>query len=228
MALRNLDVFAEEDLCGNVLANEAEFRQTLEDLRDIPIVGDVRGAGYFAIELVKDRETLEGFDHDESEWLLRGFLSGELYRRGLICAPTTAATRHPARSAADLRQRGVQGDRRDPALRPRRGLGKGQGRLAASPGVDPPGTVLTVSSLLDEFDLDLAVDGVPDSAIRWVHISELEDPTPFLSGGELLLTTGINLKTAARQRKFVRLLAGKDAAGLGLAVGLDPPSCRRR
>ena len=81
--------------------------------------------------------------------------------------------------------------------------------------------MLTVSSLLDEFDLDLAVDGVPDSAIRWVHISELEDPTPFLSGGELLLTTGINLKTAARQRKFVRLLAGKDAAGLGLAVGLD-------
>ena len=86
VALRNLDVFAEEDLCGNVLAKEAEFRQTLEDLRDIPIVGDVRGAGYFhAIELVKDRDTLEGFDHDESEWLLRGFLSGELYRRGLIC-----------------------------------------------------------------------------------------------------------------------------------------------
>ncbi|HEU4802805.1 MAG TPA: aspartate aminotransferase family protein [Solirubrobacterales bacterium] len=86
VALRNLDVYAEEDLCGNVLTKEAEFRQTLEDLRDIPIVGDVRGAGYFhAIELVKDRDTLEGFDHDESEWLLRGFLSGELYRRGLIC-----------------------------------------------------------------------------------------------------------------------------------------------
>jgi adenosylmethionine-8-amino-7-oxononanoate aminotransferase len=86
VGLRNLDVFAEEDLCGHVLANEAEFRQTLEDLRDIPIVGDVRGAGYFhAIELVKDRDTLEGFDHDESEWLLRGFLSGELFRRGLIC-----------------------------------------------------------------------------------------------------------------------------------------------
>ena len=86
VALANLDAFVEEDLNGHVLANEAEFRQTLEDLRDIPIVGDVRGAGYFhAIELVKDRETLGGFDHDESEWLLRGFLSGELYRRGLIC-----------------------------------------------------------------------------------------------------------------------------------------------
>ena len=86
VALRNLDVFAEEDLCGRVREHEGRFRQMLEDLRDIPIVGDVRGAGYFhAIELVKDRDTLEGFDHDESEWLLRGFLSGELYRRGLIC-----------------------------------------------------------------------------------------------------------------------------------------------
>jgi len=82
--------------------------------------------------------------------------------------------------------------------------------------------VLSVRSLLDEFDLELGVEGVSDRApIRWVHISELEDPTPFLSGGELLLTTGLNLKTAARQRKFVRLLAGKGAAGLGLAVGVD-------
>ncbi len=82
--------------------------------------------------------------------------------------------------------------------------------------------MLSVHSLLAEFDLELGVDGVDDAVpIRWVHISELEDPTPFLSGGELLLTTGINLKTAARQRKFVRRLAGKKAAGLGLAVGLD-------
>ena len=58
----------------------------LESLRDIPIVGDVRGAGYFhAIELVKDKETKEPFTDEESETLLRGFLSGELYRRGLIC-----------------------------------------------------------------------------------------------------------------------------------------------
>ena len=58
----------------------------LESLRDLPIVGDVRGAGYFhAIELVKDKDTKETFDHEESEQLLRGFLSGELYRRGLIC-----------------------------------------------------------------------------------------------------------------------------------------------
>ncbi len=69
-----------------MLAKEGEFRQMLESLRDLPIVGDVRGAGYFqAIELVKDKETKEGFDDDEAEELLRGYLSGELYRRGLIC-----------------------------------------------------------------------------------------------------------------------------------------------
>jgi adenosylmethionine-8-amino-7-oxononanoate aminotransferase len=86
VALRNLDVFAEEDLCGHVRDKEGEFRDKLEGLRDIPIVGDVRGAGFFhAIELVKDRDTKEPFTAEESEWLLRGFLSGELYRRGLIC-----------------------------------------------------------------------------------------------------------------------------------------------
>jgi adenosylmethionine-8-amino-7-oxononanoate aminotransferase len=54
--------------------------------RDLPIVGDVRGAGYFqAIELVKDRETKETFSAEESETLLRGFLSGALYEHGLIC-----------------------------------------------------------------------------------------------------------------------------------------------
>jgi adenosylmethionine-8-amino-7-oxononanoate aminotransferase len=85
-AMANLDVFEREDLCGNVLAKEDEFRGMLDGLRDIPIVGDVRGAGYFhAIELVKDQETKAGFNDAESESLLRGFLSGELYRRGLIC-----------------------------------------------------------------------------------------------------------------------------------------------
>ena len=66
--------------------HEGEFRAMLDSLRDLPIVGDVRGAGFFhAIELVKDKETKETFDDEESETLLRGFLSGELYRRGLIC-----------------------------------------------------------------------------------------------------------------------------------------------
>src|SRR6266851_3208818 len=86
VALANIDVIEREDLCGRVRANEGPFREMLESLRDLPIVGDVRGAGYFhAIELVKDKDTKETFDDDESEELLRGFLSGELYRRGLIC-----------------------------------------------------------------------------------------------------------------------------------------------
>jgi adenosylmethionine-8-amino-7-oxononanoate aminotransferase len=86
IAMANLDVFEREDLCGHVRAKEGEFRGMLESLRDLPIVGDVRGAGYFqAIELVKDKDTKESFDDKESEELLRGFLSGELYRRGLIC-----------------------------------------------------------------------------------------------------------------------------------------------
>ncbi len=86
VALANIEIFEREDLCGHVLAKEDEFRGALESLSDLPIVGDVRGAGFFwAIELVKDKETKESFDDEESEALLRGFLSGELYRRGLIC-----------------------------------------------------------------------------------------------------------------------------------------------
>jgi purine catabolism regulator len=82
--------------------------------------------------------------------------------------------------------------------------------------------VLTLDRLLDDLGLKLAVDGgAGERRIRWVHISELEDPTPFLSGGELLLTTGINLTTDERQRQFIRLLAGKDAAGLGFGTGFD-------
>jgi adenosylmethionine-8-amino-7-oxononanoate aminotransferase len=69
-----------------VRQNEAAFRASLEALRDLPIVGDVRGAGYFyGIELVKDKQTRQTFDDDESERLLRGFLSGALYEAGLIC-----------------------------------------------------------------------------------------------------------------------------------------------
>jgi adenosylmethionine-8-amino-7-oxononanoate aminotransferase len=86
VAIANLDAFESEGVIEHVRAHEGQFRETLESLRDIPIVGDVRGAGYFqAIELVKDKDTKESFDDEESETLLRGFLSGELYSRGLIC-----------------------------------------------------------------------------------------------------------------------------------------------
>ena len=86
VALANIEVIERENLCGHVRAKEPEFRAMLESLRDIPIVGDVRGAGFFqAIELVKDRETKATFNDEESEHLLRGFLSGALYHHGLIC-----------------------------------------------------------------------------------------------------------------------------------------------
>src|SRR5207248_10765819 len=84
--LANDDAFEREGVIENVRENEGRFRSMLDGLRELPIVGDVRGAGFFqAIELVKDKDTKESFDDDESETLLRGFLSGELYRRGLIC-----------------------------------------------------------------------------------------------------------------------------------------------
>jgi len=86
VALANLDIFEEEDLLGNVRKNEDAFRATLEKLTDLPIVGEVRGAGYFyGIELVKDKDTKETFDDDESERLLRGYLSHALFDAGLIC-----------------------------------------------------------------------------------------------------------------------------------------------
>jgi adenosylmethionine-8-amino-7-oxononanoate aminotransferase len=86
VALANLDIFEKEDLLGNVRANEDAFRATLEKLNDLPIVGDVRGAGYFyGIEMVKDKATRQTFDSGESERLLRGFLSHALFDAGLVC-----------------------------------------------------------------------------------------------------------------------------------------------
>jgi len=86
VAMGNLDIFEREGLNDHVKSNAAAFRTTLEKLLDLPIVGDVRGAGYFyGIELVKDKTTRETFDADESERLLRGFLSKALYAAGLYC-----------------------------------------------------------------------------------------------------------------------------------------------
>jgi purine catabolism regulator len=82
--------------------------------------------------------------------------------------------------------------------------------------------MLTVRGLVAEMGLELAAgkDGA-DAPVRWVHISELPDPTPWLSGGELLLTTGIQLDGDERQREFVRLLSGRHLAGLGFGTGFD-------
>jgi hypothetical protein len=86
VALANLDIFEREALNQHVTENSPRFRATLEKLLDLPIVGDVRGDGYFfGIELVKDKSSRETFDDDESERLLRGFLSKALFDAGLYC-----------------------------------------------------------------------------------------------------------------------------------------------
>jgi adenosylmethionine-8-amino-7-oxononanoate aminotransferase len=86
VALANLDIFERERLNDHVLEQAPGFRQTLEKLQDLPIVGDVRGDGFFyGIEMVKDKATKETFDDDESERLLRGFLSRALFDAGLYC-----------------------------------------------------------------------------------------------------------------------------------------------
>jgi adenosylmethionine-8-amino-7-oxononanoate aminotransferase len=86
VALANLDVFEKEDLLGHVRAHEGAFRATLEKLTDLPIVGDVRGEGFFyGIELVKDKATRQTFTDEESERLLRGYLSHALFDAGLVC-----------------------------------------------------------------------------------------------------------------------------------------------
>ncbi|UMG94432.1 aminotransferase class III-fold pyridoxal phosphate-dependent enzyme [Nocardioides sp. TF02-7] len=86
VGLRNLQVFEEEGVLDNVQSNAPGFRATLERLRDLPIVGDVRGEGYFyGIELVKDKATKETFTAEESERILYGFVSKALFDEGLYC-----------------------------------------------------------------------------------------------------------------------------------------------
>ncbi len=86
VALANLDIFERDGLLDHVKAKEPEFRSKLDTLSDLPIVGEIRGAGFFyGIELVKDKATRETFSHEESERLLRGILTPKLFDLGLIC-----------------------------------------------------------------------------------------------------------------------------------------------
>jgi len=86
VALKNIEIMRRDRIVEHVADTQSAFRATLEQLLDLPIVGDVRGTGFFyAIELVKDKETRQTFDDEECETLLRGFLSPALFERGLIC-----------------------------------------------------------------------------------------------------------------------------------------------
>jgi adenosylmethionine-8-amino-7-oxononanoate aminotransferase len=86
VALASIEIFEREAVLDNVMANEPVLRDALNGLRDIPIVGDVRGIGHFwAIELVRDQESRQTFEGPAAEWLLKDVLSAELWGRGLIC-----------------------------------------------------------------------------------------------------------------------------------------------
>jgi adenosylmethionine-8-amino-7-oxononanoate aminotransferase len=86
IALKNIEIMKRERIMEHVLGNEDAFRSTLAQLLDLPIAGDLRGTGYFyALELVKDKETRATFSDEECETLLRGFLSPRLFEKGLIC-----------------------------------------------------------------------------------------------------------------------------------------------
>jgi len=86
IALKNIEIMKREQVVENVRDNGDAFRATLSQLLDLPIAGDLRGTGFFyALELVKDKETRETFTDDECETLLRGFLSPRLFEKGLIC-----------------------------------------------------------------------------------------------------------------------------------------------
>jgi adenosylmethionine-8-amino-7-oxononanoate aminotransferase len=86
VALKSIEIMENEKVLENVLANEDYFRQSLLNLKDIPIVGDVRGTGYFwGVELVKNQVTKETWAGEDAERLLRGYVSPEMFRRGLIC-----------------------------------------------------------------------------------------------------------------------------------------------
>jgi purine catabolism regulator len=85
--------------------------------------------------------------------------------------------------------------------------------------------VLTVRTLVDEMGLELSSgQEAADAPIRWVHITELHDPTPWLSGGELILTTGLQLTSAKLQHEFARRLVDHHLAGLGFGVGFGHDS----
>jgi adenosylmethionine-8-amino-7-oxononanoate aminotransferase len=86
IALKNIEIMKRERIVEHVAEKQDDFHKTLSQLLDLPIVGDLRGTGFFyALELVKDKETRETFSEEECETLLRGFLSPRLFERGLIC-----------------------------------------------------------------------------------------------------------------------------------------------
>ena len=220
--------------CG---ARRASSAAMLESLRDIPIVGDVRGDGFFhAIELVKDQETKEGFTDEESEWLLRGFLSGELFRRGLICrADDRGDPVIQLAPTADLRHRAVRGDRERAAPGADRGLGADQRRSSSTPIAAGPTRWPRRCSPSAAWSPIAASSWSPASRRRRAadplgpHL-RARGPDPVALGRRAAADDRDPARAApARQRRFVALLAEHDVAGPRPGHGLRATSgCRRR
>jgi adenosylmethionine-8-amino-7-oxononanoate aminotransferase len=86
IALKNLEIMKREKIVERVADEQGTFRDTLAQLLELPIVGDLRGTGFFyALELVKDKETRETFSDEECERLMRGYLTPAMFEAGLIC-----------------------------------------------------------------------------------------------------------------------------------------------
>ena len=165
IALKNIEIMKRERIMEHVLGNEDAFRSTLEQLLDLPIVGDVRGTGFFyALELVKNKETRETFSDEECETLLRGFLSPRLFEKGLICraddrgdpviqiSPPLVATQ-----AEFDEMTGILG------RRPRRGLGAGALTVQAaqaSAAAEATQYDIRLVGLTKRFDDVVAVDDI--------------------------------------------------------------------
>ena len=150
-----------------------------------PIVGDVRGTGYFkAIELVRDKATRETFSPAEAHTLLREWLSPTLFEEGLICRADDRGD-PVIQLSPPLWSRGSTSTRRSPCST---GCSPAEDRMRLGDAA-----VLTVGELVAQPGLGLELGGRARgsrAAVRWLSFTERVDPTPWLSGGELMLTTG--------------------------------------
>ena len=149
--------------------------------------------------------------HEESEELLRGFLSGELYRRGLICR-TDDRGDPIVQLSPPLIAGQEQFEEIEAILRPV--LSEASERIVRASGAHGREPDRRAGARARP-----AATSRPTRSVRWVHSTELLDPTPWLNGGELLLTTGIQLNGAEAQRELIERLADHEIAGLGFGTG---------
>ena len=210
----------------------APSSQMLQSLSDLPIVGDVRGLGYFyAIELVKDKETKESFSDEESETLLRGYLSGEMFRRGLICRSDDRGDPVMQLSPPLIAgQEQFDEIEADPAARcsqeaGRRHAGPVLQRRHSTADVDstegPGSHVLTVRELIADLDVRLlAGESRPRPADSLgPHVRAARPDAVAVRWRGAAHAPACSSTRPERQREFIELLADHQLAGLGFGTG---------